>query len=757
MSIPLTPKLQTEDASSFAFKQRFGKINWEQIKYLDLDTAFQAGDIDNLQPIIENLTYSTIDREDLERIGDSNVLKIFKLSQLAIEYLLFVQNKLYQQGSSSESQYKSYFEQNQSLQLSLTSNEKEINALKNELKQKKRAVTTYEYLLRQPSSAAIMNKVMTRANAVKCEHCSKCFVSQEFLEKHKARRHIPGKSQSVEILPQTPPTQIDIVPIMDTLSNFMTQQLQILSETNLKGIQVMKELYESKITEINSIQEAQRSIQMRETQQRYSFALQEEQISREYIEKQLLIEEQKKKIEENERKINEMKQNKEVISKKKEELEKITQEEVEEQKVEIPAEMQPVTIKMPEKKLVEEVKITTSNARELEDDSGSEKEEIQEVSIKIKSNAEELEDDSASEEEKIEQPSLKVEKSIEEIAIQKPQRREQISKEIETEKENIETQIDFPQEKLIKKEIDPARRKKCISIAEGIRPLMQRQTHLAFHEKYSSPITTFFYYDYQYLTETRAKIEVLLDKEFPKFSEEELNNRMRSDPTYLSARVEIFDKVNQMYIEIKQRSPSSKLKFAKPVDNVPVPKRKKSLSDDNVKEPEAVSSKQDPLKSPKLKSQNSDSKIIKPEKKFIAMNPEVLHQLSSKSLNLNVQEANKASESEVKNIEEEEEKKIYKISGRIDDSIASKESKLIQGVEHIQNKESIKDPTIVEKSTNNFREGAVFGERNLGKNSVPMLTTQKMKKQMLLIGTKAILKLLNRDVKKHDVELQEVF
>ena len=35
----------------------------------------------------------------------------------------------------------------------------------------------------------MMNKVMQRGNAVRCEFCDKAFVSSEFLEGHKQRRH----------------------------------------------------------------------------------------------------------------------------------------------------------------------------------------------------------------------------------------------------------------------------------------------------------------------------------------------------------------------------------------------------------------------------------------------------------------------------------------------------------------------------------------------------------------------------------------
>ncbi|CAG9327143.1 unnamed protein product [Blepharisma stoltei] len=714
MSNPLIPNLEPENISNFVWKQRLGKINWKKITTLDIDAAFQAGNIDNLQEIIENLTFAALDREDLEKIGDSSVLKVFRLSQLAMEYHLYTQNQLSIKANSCESQYKLYFEQNQYLQESFTANEKEINNLKAELQKKKHAVMAYKRLLKQPLASIMMRKEAAQAAAAKCELCSKQFVSQEYLDKHKARRHAQENSQSN--VTQNQQAQLNIVPIMNTLNSFMAQQLQTLADTNLRGIKVMQDLYESRIYEMNSFQ----SMIIRESQQRSLYMSQEEQVSRECIEKQILIEEQKKKIEENERKINEMKENKEIINKKKIDLENILEEvQVEEQKIDFSPESQPIIIKVPK---------SSRSPRNLKNNSSPSSKRNTQSPFKFGSNAHDLEDDSASEDEKSQEniSSLKVNKTIEEISIQKTKKKEEISAEIAASKENIETQVDFPSIKLINLE---AQRKKT-NIANRIRPLMQRQTHLAFHEKYTSPIETFYNYDYEYLTEIRQKIVSALENQFLRFSEEEIHNRLRKDPIYSAKRIEIINRINKMCEEIKQNSISSKQKKSNELESPPLPQIRKSLSENKAQ------NNSEKLQIPELKPQVSESRWNKPE-------PNI------KIFNLNVNNE--------KFQEDEEEKKTYKISGRIDDSIAQKESRLIQGVEHVQNKESIKDPVASEKGSNNFREGTIFGERNLGKNSVMGLETQKIKKQMLIIGAKAVLKLLNRDIKKHDVELQEIF
>lgn len=42
-----------------------------------------------MQVLLQNITFANLDRDDLERIGDQHFLKLFKLSQLSIEYLLY--------------------------------------------------------------------------------------------------------------------------------------------------------------------------------------------------------------------------------------------------------------------------------------------------------------------------------------------------------------------------------------------------------------------------------------------------------------------------------------------------------------------------------------------------------------------------------------------------------------------------------------------------------------------------------------------
>ena len=46
-------------------------------------------DLRSLESLLQNITYAKVEREDVERFGDDYFVKLFRLSQLSIEYLIY--------------------------------------------------------------------------------------------------------------------------------------------------------------------------------------------------------------------------------------------------------------------------------------------------------------------------------------------------------------------------------------------------------------------------------------------------------------------------------------------------------------------------------------------------------------------------------------------------------------------------------------------------------------------------------------------
>jgi len=85
-------------------------MNWRQIMNADVDKITQTCDLRMLEQLLQNITYANLDREDMERFGDENFLKLFKLSQMSIEYLVYTQNYLECLTRTLDMQYKNAIE-----------------------------------------------------------------------------------------------------------------------------------------------------------------------------------------------------------------------------------------------------------------------------------------------------------------------------------------------------------------------------------------------------------------------------------------------------------------------------------------------------------------------------------------------------------------------------------------------------------------------------------------------------------------------
>lgn len=60
--MPMPPK--------FAFQERVGRINWRQLMNVDLDRLTKEVDLKQLEVLLSNITFATLDKDDMERLGD---------------------------------------------------------------------------------------------------------------------------------------------------------------------------------------------------------------------------------------------------------------------------------------------------------------------------------------------------------------------------------------------------------------------------------------------------------------------------------------------------------------------------------------------------------------------------------------------------------------------------------------------------------------------------------------------------------------
>ena len=79
-SAGLNNGLNTPMPPKFQFQDRTGRLNWRSIMNADISKITQEVDLRQLEGLLQNITYAQLDREDMERFGDDNFIKLFKLS-----------------------------------------------------------------------------------------------------------------------------------------------------------------------------------------------------------------------------------------------------------------------------------------------------------------------------------------------------------------------------------------------------------------------------------------------------------------------------------------------------------------------------------------------------------------------------------------------------------------------------------------------------------------------------------------------------
>uniref|UniRef100_A0A8C5KJ56 Cilium assembly protein DZIP1 N-terminal domain-containing protein n=2 Tax=Jaculus jaculus TaxID=51337 RepID=A0A8C5KJ56_JACJA len=82
---------------TFKFQPRRESIDWRRISALDVDRVARELDVATLQENITSVTFCNLDREACSRCGqpvDPVLLKVLRLAQLIIEYLLHCQDCL---------------------------------------------------------------------------------------------------------------------------------------------------------------------------------------------------------------------------------------------------------------------------------------------------------------------------------------------------------------------------------------------------------------------------------------------------------------------------------------------------------------------------------------------------------------------------------------------------------------------------------------------------------------------------------------
>ncbi|XP_060079369.1 cilium assembly protein DZIP1-like isoform X2 [Ylistrum balloti] len=243
-----------QNGKSFAFRKRFERVDWRKIASVDINQIAQTLDFNALQENIMNITFCNIEAELDLRMVDPNFVKLFKLAQLSIEYLLHSQEYLTGVITSMEEKVKKSQEEQNETKQAEDKLKQQLADVKKESHKRKKLLMAQQQLIHAGSGS--YNK---------CPFCSKAFLNSSFLQSHINRRH---GDQSVHSAVITAPTQ----PEPEKPSEFQLQMDELrerlhATETQLQQEKVKRKQEKErkmKLQQVEGISESEKEMYQRE-------------------------------------------------------------------------------------------------------------------------------------------------------------------------------------------------------------------------------------------------------------------------------------------------------------------------------------------------------------------------------------------------------------------------------------------------------------------------------------------------------------
>ncbi|XP_058513075.1 cilium assembly protein DZIP1L [Ochotona princeps] len=185
---------------TFKFQPRRESIDWRRISALDVERVARELDVATLQENISGVTFCNLDRETCSRCGqpvDPALLKVLRLAQLSIEYLLHCQDCLSSSVAQLEARLQASLGQQQRGQQELGRQADELKGVREESRRRRKMISALQQLLMQTGAH----------NYHTCHLCDKTFMNATFLRGHIQRRHAATVADSTGKLKQEEPVE----------------------------------------------------------------------------------------------------------------------------------------------------------------------------------------------------------------------------------------------------------------------------------------------------------------------------------------------------------------------------------------------------------------------------------------------------------------------------------------------------------------------------------------------------------------------
>ena len=137
---------------TFKFQPRRESVDWRRISALDVDRVARELDVAALQENIAGVTFCNLDREVCGRCGqpvDPVLLKVLRLAQLSIEYLLHCQDCLSTSVAQLEARLQASLGQQERGQQELGRQADELKGVREESRRRRKMIGALQQLLLQ--------------------------------------------------------------------------------------------------------------------------------------------------------------------------------------------------------------------------------------------------------------------------------------------------------------------------------------------------------------------------------------------------------------------------------------------------------------------------------------------------------------------------------------------------------------------------------------------------------------------------------
>nr|NP_001103536.2 zinc finger protein DZIP1 [Bos taurus] len=221
----------------FQFRPRLESVDWRRLSAIDVDKVAGAVDVLTLQENIMNITFCKLEDEKCPHCQsgvDPVLLKLIRLAQLTIEYLLHSQEFLTSQLHGLEERLRRSLAEGEHSKKLLTKQAGEIKLLKEECKRRKKLISTQQLMIE------------AKASYYQCHFCDKAFMNQAFLQSHIQRRHPEDSHLEYKTRAQTDKLQSEI--------DMLKEQLQ-LTKSQLEAAQHAHAIMLSKEYEMQKTKE----------------------------------------------------------------------------------------------------------------------------------------------------------------------------------------------------------------------------------------------------------------------------------------------------------------------------------------------------------------------------------------------------------------------------------------------------------------------------------------------------------------------